>query len=358
MRILVVNAGSTSLKLAAVDPVGGHAEDLGGDVAAAAAAAGSLLAVGHRVVHGGTRFGGPALIDDAVRSEIAGLTPLAPLHQPAALAGIDAARAALPDVPQVACFDTAFHRDLPAEAHLYAVPAEWRERLAIRRYGFHGLSVAHAVTRASELLGRPAPDLRLVVCHLGGGASVTAVAGGRSVDTTMGYSPMEGLVMATRSGTVDPAIVIALNRAGLSADEVEEMLDRRSGLLALTGTADMREVVGRAEAADAACEEALALYCHRVRAAIAAGAAAMGGLDAVVFTGGVGEHAPVVRARSCARLGFLGLHLEAGRNAAADGSEDLRIDDDGPVAALVVHAREDLVIAREAAEVARALRSL
>lgn len=354
VRVLVVNAGSTSLKLSAVDPVDGGAEDLGEDVAAAAAAAGPLLAVGHRVVHGGTRFTGPVRVDDAVRRAIAELTPLAPLHQPAALAGIDAARAALPDTPHVAAFDTAFHHGLPPEARLYALPAEWRERLAARRYGFHGLSVAHAAPRAAALLGRAPGELRLAVCHLGGGASVTAVQGGASVDTTMGYSPMDGLVMATRAGSVDPAIVTALVRSGLSADAVEELLDRHSGLLGLAGTSDMRTVVERAEAGDPAAEDALALYCHRARAAVAGAAAAMGGLDAVVFTGGVGERAPVVRARTCERLAFLGLRLDAGRNTAADGSADVRIDDGRAVAALVVHAREDLVIAREAARVAQA----
>ena len=210
------------------------------------------------------------------------------------------------------------------------------------------MSVAHAAPRAAELLGRPVTALRLVVCHLGGGASVTAVAAGRSVDTSMGYSPMEGLVMATRAGTVDPAAVIAMARDGLDPDALEHMLDRRSGLLGLTGTADMREVLARAASGDAAAEDALALYAHRLRAGIAAAAACMGGIDGLVFTGGVGERSAPVRARGTERLGFMGIAIDPARNAAADGSDDGRIDG-GRVPVLVIAAREDLVIAREAA---------
>ena len=349
VRVLVVNAGSTSLKLGVVDTADGTATPLaGGDVAAAARSAGSLDAVGHRVVHGGTRFLGPAVIDDAVRAGIAGLAPLAPLHQPPALAGIDAARAALPGLAHVASFDTAFHRTLPAGARLYALPAEWCERLGIRRYGFHGLSVAHAAPRAAEMLACDPAETRVVVCHLGGGASVTAVDRGRSVETTMGFSPLEGLVMATRSGSVDPGAILALLRAGLDPDALERMLDRESGLLGLTGTGDMREVLARAAAGDGVAEDALALYAHRVRAAIAASAAAMGGLDVLAFTGGVGERAPEVRRRAVEGLGFLGLGLDEAANAAAVDGADAPIAD-GPVPIVVVAAREDLVIAREAA---------
>jgi acetate kinase len=354
VRVLVVNAGSTSLKLGVVDTADLSATPLtGGDVAAAARSAGALDAVGHRVVHGGQRFEGPVLIDDQVRAAIASLTSLAPLHQPPALAGIDAARAALPGLPQVASFDTAFHRTLPPGARLYAIPAEWRRRLSIRRYGFHGLSVSHAAPRAAEMLGRDTAKARVVVCHLGGGASVTAVDCGRSVETTMGYSPLEGLVMATRSGTVDPAAVLALVRAGLDPDDVERMLDRESGLLGLAGTSDMREVLARAAAGEEAAGDALAVYAHRVRAAIAAGAAAMGGLDAVAFTGGVGERAPEVRRRCLEGLAFLGVDLDEGANGAATDGRDARIDRGG-IGVLVVAAREDLVIAREAAAIATA----
>lgn len=350
MRVLVVNAGSTGTKLSVVDASSGAARDLEGDVESVARRE-RPDAVGHRVAHGGERFLGPARIEGPVRDEIEALTPLAPLHQPPALRGIDEARAALPDVLQVACFDTAFHASMPPEAYLYALPLRWRERLAIRRYGFHGLSVAHAAPRAAEMVGRDVGDLRIVVCHLGGGASVTAVDRGRSVDTTMGYSPLEGLVMATRAGSVDAAAVIALARAGLGPDEVERVLDRESGLLGLTGTADMRRVLARAHAGDAAASDALALYAHRARAAITGCAAAMGGLDALVFTGGVGEHSGEVRARICDRLSFVGVSLHPARNAAADGTRDERVDD-GEVPVVVVHAREELVIARETARVA------
>jgi len=348
VRVLVVNAGSTGVKLRVVDTRDGTSRTLPGDLPGALDEIGEVDAVGHRIVHGGLRFDGPVLIDDRIRAEIADLTPLAPIHQPPALAGIDAARSALAQVAQVASFDTAFHRTLAPDAYLYALPAHAREALGIRRYGFHGLSVAYAAPRAAELLGRPVGALRLVVCHLGGGASVTAVAAGRSVETSMGYSPMEGLVMATRSGTVDPAAVIALARDGLDPDALEHMLDRESGLLGLTGTADMREVLARCDSGDTAAENALALYAHRLRAAIAAAAACMGGVDGLVFTGGVGERAAPVRARGTERLAFMGIAIDPDRNASADGSRDLRIDA-GRVPVLVVEAREDLVIAREAA---------
>jgi acetate kinase len=372
-RVLVVNAGSSSLKLRLLDAddtvlgsrdlpaAGGRFADeavadslreLTGSVPArAGSGAGSersgVDAVGHRVVHGGPRFTESVALDAEVTKTLRDLTDLAPLHQPASLAGVDAVSAALPGVPAVACFDTAFHAGMPAAAATYAVPAGWRERYGARRYGFHGLSHAYAARRAAQLLGRDVAGLRVVTCHLGAGASLAAVHSGRSVDTTMGFTPLEGLVMATRSGTVDPGLVLWLQlRAGLPAEEVNDALEHRSGLAGLAGTADMREVTDRAAAGDEAAVLALGVYLHRLRSGIAAMAAAMSGLDALVFTGGVGENAPVVRAGAAAGLEFLGVAVNQGRNAAARGDADVSAEHT-EVASLVVSAREDLEIAGE-----------
>ena len=259
-------------------------------------------AVGHRVVHGGPRYSKSVRIDSEVVGYLATITDLAPLHLPAALAGIAAVGRVLPDVPAVACFDTAFHSSMPAAAATYAIPAEWRERYGIRRYGFHGFSHAYAARIAAQLLGRPESDLRVVTCHLGSGASLAAVWGGRSVDTTMGFTPLEGLVMATRSGSVDPGMLLWLERhAGLTEPELNDALDQRSGLLALAGTGDMREVLKRGFAGAEDARLAFDVYIHRLRACIASMAAAMGGLDALVFTGGVGENAPEVRSAAVGR---------------------------------------------------------
>jgi acetate kinase len=303
--------------------------------------------VGHRVVHGGQRFTGPVVLDDDVRAELESLVDLAPLHQPASLAGIDAVRAALPDVPAVACFDTAFHATMPAEAVTYAVPAEWRSKLGVRRYGFHGLSHAYASRRAAEVLGREVDGLRLVTCHLGAGASLCAVASGRSVDTTMGFTPLEGLVMATRSGTVDPGLVLWLQeRHGLTAAEVTDALEHRSGLVGLAGTADMREVLSRMDGGDEEALAAFAVYVYRLRAAIAAMVAALSGVDAVAFTGGVGEAAPAVREGAVVGLEYLGIAVNPGQNEAARG--DANISAPGsPAGVAVVTAREDLEIAAQ-----------
>jgi len=265
--------------------------------------------------------------------------------------------AVLPDVPSVACFDTAFHATLPAAASTYALPPEWRKRWDLRRYGFHGLSHAYASRRAAEILGRAPEGLRVVTCHLGAGASLAAVADGRSVDTTMGFTPLEGLVMATRSGSVDPGLVLWLaEHAGMPPAELAATLERRSGLLGLAGTADMREIVTGAARGSPDARLALDVYVHRLRGAIAAMAASLGGLDALVFTGGVGEHAPAVRALAADGLGFLGVALDPGRNDAdrndpgrdsAGGPADREIGADGAsVRTLVVAAREDLEIAR------------
>jgi acetate kinase len=295
-------------------------------------------AVGHRVVHGGPDLQSATVLDDAVVAKIEALTPLAPLHQPRALAGIRAVGAALPDVPAVACFDTAFHATLPPAAATYALPEDWRRRWPLRRFGFHGLSHQYSVRRAGELLGGLPP--RIVTCHLGAGASLCAVLDGRSVDTTMGFTPLEGLVMNTRSGSVDPGLVLWLvNEAGLAPAEVAEGLERRSGLAGLSGTSgDLRRIGAGTLAFD--------VYVHRLRREIAAMAAALGGLDALVFTGGVGEHQPVVRAAAGAGLGFLGVQIDADRNNAAAG--DGHIGAAGAaVRTLVVAAREDLEISRQ-----------
>jgi acetate kinase len=330
VRILVVNAGSSSVKLRLLGDDDELLEEHDLDAPAAhvdrealkATLAGAVAdAVGHRIVHGGTRFRDPVRVDAGVVDALEELTDLAPLHQPKSLAALAAVSEALPGVPAVACFDTAFHATLPSAAATYALPAEWRERWGLRRYGFHGLSHAYASRRAADLLGAPAADLRLVTCHLGAGASLCAVSGGRSVDTTMGFTPLEGLVMATRSGSVDPGLLLwLLERERVEEAEMAEALEHSSGLLALAGTADMRELLERD---DAGAQLALGVYVHRLRAGIASMAAALGGADAIVFTGGVGENSPEIRRRAVEGLGFL------------DARE------------LVVPAREDLEIARQ-----------
>jgi acetate kinase len=350
MRVLVVNAGSSSLKLRVLDqadrvvwsrdlgPTGGVPDDVP-----------PVDAVGHRIVHGGTKLTEPVIVDDDVVAALESLVDLAPLHQPKSLRALATVRAALPDVPAVACFDTAFHATLPEAAATYAVPRAWRERYGVRRYGFHGLSHAYAARRAAELLHRSAADLRLVTCHLGAGASLAAVAGGRSVDTTMGFTPLEGLVMATRSGSVDPGLVLWLQEhERLSERDVAEALENESGLLGLAGTADMREVIARADAGDTTACLALDVYLRSLRAGIAAMAAAMGGVDAVVFTGGVGERSARIRASAAEGLRFLGVHLDDEENDAADAAVDLDVSYPGAtVRVLVVHAREDVEIARQ-----------
>jgi acetate kinase len=351
VRVLVVNAGSSSMKLRVLD--GDDAlvgeRDLAPDepLDEALAALPPVDVVAHRVVHGGERFTEAVVVDDGVRAALEELTDLAPLHQPKSLRGLDAARAALPDVPHVACFDTAFHATLPAAAATYALPAAWRARWGIRRYGFHGLSHAYASRRAAELLDRPVADLRLVSCHLGAGASLCAVAGGVSRDTTMGFTPLEGLVMATRSGSVDPGLLLWLiEHEGVAPHELAETLEHESGLAALAGTPDMAAVLRRAADGDAAATLARDVYVHRLRAAIGAMAAALGGLDALLFTGGVGEHAPAIRAAAVDGLAHLGAALDPVRDRVADA--DRVVSPDGAVAAvLVVAAREDLEMARQ-----------
>jgi acetate kinase len=358
MRILVVNAGSSSLKLRVLDgeDVLVGSADLpaprGSTDAAAVAVAigrlGAVDAIGHRIVHGGTQFAHPVMLDADVEAKLWALTDLAPLHQPKSLAAVDAVKAVLPDVPAVACFDTAFHATMPAAATTYALPPEWRKRWDLRRYGFHGLSHAYASRRVGELLGGPpSGGWRIVTCHLGAGASLAAVLDGRSVDTTMGFTPLEGLVMATRSGSVDPGLVLWLEEhAGTPPAELAATLEHRSGLLGLAGTADMRAIIEGAAAGQPDATLALDVYVHRLRAGIAAMAASMGGIDALVFTGGVGERAPVVRSRAAEGLPFLGVALDPARNEG--GADDREIGQAGAaVRTFVVVAREDLQIAHE-----------
>lgn len=354
--ILVVNAGSSSLKLSVLegdrqtkattlDVDAGRFDTAG--ISSFVGAAGLIGAVGHRIVHGGTDFTGPTRIDAGVRRRLEELTDLAPLHQPMSLAALDVVTGLLPGVPNVACFDTAFHTTIPEPAATYALPIAWRRRWPLRRFGFHGLSHAYVAKRAPELLGRPPGDLRIVSCHLGAGASLTAVEAGRSVDTTMGFTSLEGLVMATRSGSVDPGLVLWLEEhAGMPPAELAETLERRSGLLGLTGSANMQEVLEREAGGDPDAALGIEVYLHRLRAAVAAMAASMGGIDALAFTGGVGENAAPIRERAGARLGFLGVGIDGGLNRSA--GTDRQIGQVGaPVPTLVIRAREDLQIASE-----------
>jgi acetate kinase len=361
VRVLVVNAGSSSLKVSLVGPgdavlterefeaPGGRFEHT--ELEAAVGAMEGIEAAGHRVVHGGPRFSRSVRIDSEVVSYLATITDLAPLHLPAALAGIAAVGRALPGVPAVACFDTAFHSRMPAAAATYAIPAEWRERYRIRRYGFHGFSHAYAARMAAQVLVRPERDLRVVTCHLGAGASLAAVSGGRSVDTTMGFTPLEGLVMATRSGSVDPGLLLWLERhGGLTEAELSDALDQRSGLKGLAGTGDMRDLLARVSAGDETARLAFEVYVHRLRGGIASMAAAMGGLDALVFTGGVGENATEVRAAAAAGLRFLGLEVDPALNAKP--SRDVDVSAAGArVRTLVIHAHEDVEVARDVRQV-------
>ena len=368
MRVLVVNAGSSSLKHALVDSAtdavlargeerwepddepGRHAGAL--RAALADAGRGAPDAVGHRVVHGGGRFYGPTLVDRDVHAEIAALEPLAPLHTRAALEGIDAVTEALPGVAQVASFDTAFHRTLAPEATTYPLPREWSERFDLRRYGFHGLNVAWCHERALRELGTEHCQ-RIVVCHLGSGCSATAVREGRSIDTTMGFTPLEGMPMATRSGSIDPGLLLHLLASGIDAAELDNALKHRSGLLGITGLAGVREVERAALDGDKHAQLAFDVLVRGAAAAIAAMSASLGGLDALVFSAAAGERSALLRASICARLPHLGVELDPASNASHAG---LISAARAPVAVLVVPAGEEIVIARETARVVGALR--
>jgi acetate kinase len=393
MNILLLNAGSSSLKCALLEAGSGkvlaqgladwagsgaryhfagpdgreHAEKISWtghaqaverflqDLTHAGPERSALLAVGHRVVHGGP-FTSAVRITPEIRARIAALADLAPLHNPPSLAALAAAETALPGVPQVAVFDTAFHATLPPEAWTYPIPTPWTRDWGIRRYGFHGLSHAYCAKRAAEMLApRPAPFAsRMVICHLGNGCSASAVLAGRSIDTTMGYTPLEGLMMGTRCGSIDPSIVLYVQQHhGLTAEQVESALNHESGLLGVSGiSSDMRQILDAARAGHKQAELALAVYTHRARQAIGALAVTLGGIDALVFTAGVGEHAAAVRETICVGLGCLGLQLDAKANAACQPDADADVatpDSAGRI--FVIATREDLTMLQEVVRV-------
>ena len=388
--VLVLNSGSSSVKFALVAPgsgerlMGGIGERLGTpeaslriqwvpaaadeerlpgathravvarvlDQLAEAGHAGSdLLGAGHRVVHGGERFTSSIQVDDTVIAAVRSFSHLAPLHNPANLAGIEAVRDLLPDLPQVAVFDTAFHQTMPPHAYRYAVPEEWYTRHGVRRYGFHGISHRFVSEQAAAMLGRPLGGLRLVTAHLGNGCSATAVRDGVSVDTTMGLTPLDGLVMGTRSGDVDPGLLSYLaGRTGMNVDELTQALNVDSGLQGLSGTSnDMRTVAGAAADGDERAQLALDVFVHRLSKAIAGLVVGLQRLDALVFTGGIGENSAVVRSLVLSRLGFLGLAEDAHANAGHGRETGGRISLASPVLALVVPTDEELLIARDTA---------
>lgn len=367
--VLVVNTGSSSVKYRLLDAdthrrkAGGTIErtdgiDAVGEALAAepALADAPLVAVGHRVVHGGEHFAGPVVIDRGVLAGIRDLAPLAPLHIPANLAGIQVARQAFSAVPHVAVFDTAFHQTLPPQAHTYAVPRLWREHFGVRRYGFHGISYQYVSRRAAALLGRDPGEANLIVLHLGNGASACAIEAGRSVETSMGMTPLEGLVMGTRSGDVDPALPGYLARvADLGAEDVEAALNRDSGLLALAGSNDLRDVWAAVDRGDADARLAIEVYCHRIRMYVGAYYALLGRVDAVVFTAGVGERDPRVRELSLTGLDRLGIAVDPVRNADTVHGEGFISPDATDVPVLVVPTDEESEIAAQALACVRTL---
>ena len=311
------------------------------------------VAVGHRVVHGGARFFEPTLVTPLVEINIDELSALAPLHNPGALQGIRAARSAFPDLPHVAVFDTAFHQTMPPAAFTYAIDREVAERYRIRKYGFHGTSHKFVSEAAAAFLGRPLAELRQIVFHLGNGASVTAIDGGRSVDTSMGLTPLEGLVMGTRSGDLDPAVVFQLERrAEMPIGDIDALLNKRSGLLGLAGVSDMRDIRAGVEAGDERAMLAWDVYIHRLRAYAGAYLAQLGGADVISFTAGVGENVPAVRAEALATLGFAGVEVDPARNEARERATRVISTDASRVTVLVVPTDEELEIARQTLEVA------
>ncbi len=355
-RVLILNTGSSSVKWSILDATTGNVLEGGNrtwqtfDPGRHAAELQTILApmanidaVGHRVVHGGARFTDAVLIDDTVRAAIQDLVDLAPLHNPAALNGIDAAQAVLHGVPQIAAFDTAFHATLPETAFTYPLPWQWTQTYGARRFGFHGLSVSYAVHRTEALLGR-LPH-RLLVCHLGAGCSLTAVRDGRSIDTSMGFTPLEGVMMGTRAGSLDPGLIIyLLERKGLSAADLDLALNEQSGLLGVSGvSADMREVLDGAAHGSSRAALAYAVFVHRLIRVAGGLIAVLGGLDAIVFTAGIGEHSAKVRQDVATALAFLSLALDEARNEAGSGDRDIAATSSA-VRALVMEAREDLAI--------------
>lgn len=388
-RVLVLNSGSSSVKYQLLDmrdssrlavglverigeqtsrlkhtPAGGESRERGGAVADHDAAlkavaeelakdglgldSPELAAIGHRVVHGGKYFTEPTVIDDAVLAEIERLIPVAPLHNPANLTGIRTAQALRPDLPQVAVFDTAFHTTMPESAARYAIDVRTADEHRIRRYGFHGTSHAYVSRATAELLGKDPSETNVIVLHLGNGASASAVRGGRCVDTSMGLTPLEGLVMGTRSGDMDPAVIFHLMRVGgMSADEIDTLLNKKSGLIGLCGDNDMREIRRRVDEGDEQAELAFDIYIHRLKKYIGAYYAVLGRVDAVAFTAGVGENAAPVRAAALAGLEELGLAVDGERNAVRADEARLISPDGARVAVAVVPTDEELEIATQ-----------
>jgi acetate kinase len=366
-NIFIVNSGSSSIKYQLIDVdseeslLSGLVERIGESgsdvpdheagvkkVLAELGTGREIAAVGHRVVHGGSLFDRATIITEEVERQIDELAALAPLHNPANLLGIRAAMKALPGVPQAAVFDTAFHQTLPSAAYTYAIDAELAAEHSVRRYGFHGTSHKYVSEQTAVFLGRPLASLKTIVLHLGNGASVAAIDGGRSVETSMGMTPLEGLVMGTRSGDIDAAVLIHLHRqAGLDFDDLDTLLNRRSGLLGLTGNGDMRSVQEAASQGDELAEHALAVYRHRVRRYIGAYIAHLGGLDALVFTAGVGENNALLRRRTLAGLEFLGITVDHDRNELSSKHARFISPDGSAVAVLVIPTNEELEIARQ-----------
>jgi len=375
--VLVVNAGSSSLKVKLLPHhLSLLVERIGGDTQIKASFAtsvrsdgisdhegafklcltalaeqvplASIVAVGHRVVHGGERYTRPTRLTPPVIAQIEALSPLAPLHNPPNLAGIRAALHLLPEVPQVAVFDTAFHSTVPTRASLYGLPRRYYSEAGVRRYGFHGTSHDYVTRQAAQLLNRPRSELRLISLHLGNGASAAAVQFGHSVDTSMGFTPLEGLLMGTRSGDIDAGVLLYLLRSGMSVDELDQLLNKRSGLLGLSGVSnDMRDVRRAAAAGDQAALDAIAVFSYRIRKIIGAYAAAMGGLDGVIFTAGIGENDPELRVQALQGLEFLGIDLDLDKNARG---ERLISRAEARVAVMVIPTDEERMIAEATLE--------
>ncbi len=311
-----------------------------------------VIAVGHRIVHGGTHFTKSVLVDSSVRKAILDLAPMAPLHNPSAHEAIVAAETSLPGIPQVAVFDTAFFATLPEKSFVYPLPYEWYSEWGIRRFGFHGISHAYCAVRATEILGRGYEGLRLVVCHLGNGCSASAIAGGRPIATSMGFTPLDGLVMGTRPGSIDPGIMVAAVREhGLSMDAVDQVMNRGSGLLGISGiSSDVKKLEIAAAAGNLRAGLALAIFCDRVRSTIGGLAVTLGGVDAVVFTAGIGENSSQQRATICHGLNCIGLHLDDHLNTTAKPDVDIATQL-SPARILVIETQEDLMIAREVSQI-------
>jgi acetate kinase len=310
-----------------------------------------IKAVGHRVVHGGERFACSVLVSDEVMAALRECSELAPLHNPANIIGIEACQALLPGVPQVAVFDTAFHQSMPKEAYMYGLPYEYYEKYGLRRYGFHGTSHKYVARRAAKLLGRPLEELRLVTCHLGNGSSITAVKGGISVDTSLGFGTISGTIMGTRSGDLDPAIIpFLMEKEGLTPAQMNSILYKKSGLLGVSGvSSDARDIEQAAQEGNSRAKLALDVFCYLNRKFIGAYAAAMGGIDAIVFTAGIGENSHTVRANTCAGLEFLGAKIDPEKNAVRGKECDISTAD-SKVKILVIPTNEELMIAQDTAE--------